>query len=230
MIGAYRKVAGILTAGAVIAAIAGQLAGLPWLVFIFKPLATIFLAGLALANWLARRERCALWLTIGMLFSLLGDVALMWPERYFLPGLAAFLFTHIAYLLALTRDAKFPAHAVVWLLYLAAGASLCAIIWPRLAAPLHFPVAIYSLVVATMAAQAMGRFLVLRTPAARLVAIGALLFLLSDTLLSFDRFYAPIAFSPLFILGTYYLGQWLIVAGLTKIGSAARFLGKAALA
>ena len=216
MTGAGKKVAGILFAGAVSAAIAGQLAGLPWLVFLFKPLATVLLTGLALANWLARRERYAFWLTIGMIFSLLGDVALLWPERYFLPGLAAFLFTHIAYLLALTRDAKFPAHALVWLLYLAAAASLCAILWPRLAAPLHFPVAIYSFFVATMAAQAMGRFLVLRTPAARLAAIGALFFLLSDALLSFDRFYAPIAFSPLFVLGTYYLGQWLIVAGQSK--------------
>ena len=229
MTGACRKVTGILFAGMVLAAIAGQLAGLPWLVFIFNPLATIFLTGLALAAWLARRERYAFWLTVGMLFSLLGDVLLMWPERYFLPGLAAFFFTHIAYLLALTRDAKFPAHAVVWLLYLAAGAGLCAILWPRLAAPLHFPVAIYALFLATMAAQAMGRFLLLRTPAARLAAIGALFFLLSDALLSFDRFYAPIAFSPLFVLGTYYIGQWLIVASQIKIGSAVRFPGKAAL-
>ncbi|MBZ5702782.1 MAG: lysoplasmalogenase [Acidobacteriia bacterium] len=230
MLGACRKLAAIFFAGAAMAAIAGQLAGVPWLVFVFKPLATILLAGLALAAWLARRERYAFWLTVGLLFSLLGDVALLGPERYFLPGLAAFLFTHIAYLLALTRDAKFPAHVLVWLLYLAAAAALCAILWPRLAAPLHLPVALYSFFVATMAAQALGRFLLLRTPAARLAAIGAFLFLFSDALLSFDRFYAPLAFSPLFILGAYYLGQWLIVAGLTKTASVARFPGPAALA
>ena len=216
MTASSRKITAILFAAAVVAAIAGQLAGIPWLVFLCKPLATILLIALALSHWLARRDPYSLWLTIGLLFSLSGDVALLWPERYFLAGLAAFLFTHIAYLCALTRDAKFPAHAPVWLLYLAAGAALCAILWPRLAPPLHFPVALYSFAITTMAAQALGRFLLLRTPSSRLAAIGASLFLLSDALLSLDRFCAPIPLSPLFILGTYYAGQWLLVASLSN--------------
>ncbi|MBZ5528687.1 MAG: lysoplasmalogenase [Acidobacteriia bacterium] len=211
---AFRKITAILFAAAVVAVIAGQLAGIPWLVFLCKPLATILLTSIALASWLSRRQTYALWLTIGLLFSLAGDVALLWPERYFLAGLAAFLFTHIAYLLALTRDAKFPARVTVWLLYLAAGAALCAILWPRLAPPLHLPVVLYSFAVTTMAAQALGRFLLRRTPAARQAAFGASLFLLSDALLSLDRFYAPIPFSPLLILGTYYAAQWLVVSSL----------------
>jgi uncharacterized membrane protein YhhN len=212
MTASSRKITAILFAAAVLAAVAGQLAAIPWLVFLCKPLATIFLLALALSHWLAHRGRYALWITIGLLLSLAGDVALLWPQRFFLAGLAAFLFTHIAYLFAFTRDAKFPARAPVWLLYLASAAALCAILWPRLAPPLHFPVALYSFAVATMAAQALGRFLLLRTPAARQAALGASLFLLSDALLSLDRFYAPIPLSPLLILGTYYSAQWLLVS------------------
>ncbi|HEX5809824.1 MAG TPA: lysoplasmalogenase family protein, partial [Anaerolineales bacterium] len=40
------------------------------------------------------------WFGIGLLFSLLGDVLLLVPEdRMFIPGLVAFLFTHICYLM-----------------------------------------------------------------------------------------------------------------------------------
>jgi len=211
---ASRKIAAILFAAAVAAAIAGQLAAIHWLLYFCKPLATILLIALALSRCLARRDPYSLWLAIGLLFSLAGDVALLWPERFFLAGLAAFLFTHVAYLLAFTRDAKFPARTPVWLLYLASAAALCALLWPRLAPPLHLPVALYSFAVATMAAQALGRFLLLRTPAARQAALGASLFLLSDALLSLDRFYAPIPLSPLLILGAYYAAQWLIVSSL----------------
>jgi uncharacterized membrane protein YhhN len=61
-----------------------------------------------------------------------------------------------------------------------------------------------------MAGQGMGRYLVLRCRAAHFAAIGALLFMFSDALLSIDRFRAPLPRASLFILVPYFLGQWLI--------------------
>jgi uncharacterized membrane protein YhhN len=212
MSGAYTKTAAFLTAVAVILAIAGQLADVPWLVYIFKPLATILIILVAFANWRARHDRYALWITVGLIFSLSGDIWLIWGARYFLFGLAAFLCAHIAYLIAFTRDVKFPARPIVWLLYLAIGAALCTILWPKLFAALKLPVALYTFFLASMAAQAMGRFLTLRTPFARLAAIGAAFFLLSDTLLAINEFYTPLPFSVLSVLGSYYLAQWLIAS------------------
>jgi alkylglycerol monooxygenase len=147
-----------------------------------------------------------------LIFSLSGDIWLIWGARYFLFGLAAFLCAHIAYLIAFTRSVKFPARPIVWLLYLAIGAALYMILSPKLFAALKLPVALYTFFLASMAAQAMGRFLTLRTPFARLAAIGAAFFLLSDTLLAINEFYTPLPFSVLSVLGSYYLAQWLIAS------------------
>jgi len=88
----------------------------PWLHDLFTPLATTCILALAVSNWRSFRKNYALWISIGLFFSLLGDIALLCAEKYFLFGLVAFLFTHIAYLMAFTRDAKFPVRWSVWFL------------------------------------------------------------------------------------------------------------------
>ena len=40
-----------------------------------------------------------LWFLMGLGFGLVGDVFLMWPERFFLPGLIAFLVNQVFYLI-----------------------------------------------------------------------------------------------------------------------------------
>jgi len=183
-----------------------------WLVYVFKPLATLLLVAIAFLNWTHSRSPVALWIVIGLLFSLVGDIFLIWPNQYFLPGLASFLLAHIAYLLAFTRDCKFPARAAIWLAYLLIATLFYAILFPTLPGGLLLPVALYAALLSTMAGQAMGRFLVLKNVSARFAAIGALLFLLSDLLLAFHRFRGPLLYSTLLILLPYYIGQWLIAS------------------
>lgn len=89
-------------------------------------------------------------------------------------------------------------------------------LWGHLPVELRLPVAAYVLVIALMAAQAVGRALVRASRAARCVAYGALLFMLSDTLLAVDRFVHPLAWAGLGVLGTYYAAQWLIVHGMLQ--------------
>ena len=66
-------------------AIAAEPTGQPWLNFVFKPLATLAVIGFAAqrgeAGSAPRR-----WLLAGLLLSLAGEVALLWPQRGFLPG------------------------------------------------------------------------------------------------------------------------------------------------
>jgi len=201
---------GSLVAIAVLLTLAGHLLSAPWLSYLFKPLATLLLFSIAFSYWVSHRNSYALWIAIGLLFSLAGDVALLWPALYFLPGLGAFLFTHVAYLMAFTRDAKFPARLPIWFLYLATAGAFYALLFPHLPNNLKSPVAFYALLLASMAAQAMGRSLVLKTQPARLAAIGAILFMLSDLLLAFDRFHTALLLAPILILIPYYLAQWLI--------------------
>jgi len=51
----------------------------------------------------------------------------------------------------------------------------------------------------------------LRDPGAILVALGACVFVVSDTLIAVNRFVTPIALSSLWILASYYLAQTLIL-------------------
>ena len=67
-----------------------------------------------------------------------------------------------------------------------------------------------------MAAQAFGRAHVLRDAPATRVAVGAGLFMLSDALLATNRFVMPLPLSQVWVLGTYYAAQWLIVAGVLR--------------
>ena len=41
-------------------------------------------------------------------------------------------------------------------------------------------------------------------------AVGAALFVLSDTMIGLDRFRPGVKLSPVLVLGTYYAAQWLI--------------------
>jgi uncharacterized membrane protein YhhN len=49
-----------------------------------------------------------------------------------------------------------------------------------------------------------------RTLGALSAALGALLFVASDSLLAFNRFVGKFAAASALVLGTYYAAQWLI--------------------
>jgi uncharacterized membrane protein YhhN len=202
----------LATSVSIVAAIVVHFLAIPLLLWTFAPLATILILAIAFANWRVRKDRYSLWITVGLMFSLAGDVLLLRPEHFFLLGLSAFLVTHIAYLIAFTRGTRFPARPGVWIPYLLFAVGCFFLLFSRLPAALRLPVAVYSLFLVSMSAQAMGRSLLLRTSAARLAALGTLLFVLSDALLAFDRFYAPLRLAPLLILVPYYAAQWLIAS------------------
>ena len=80
-----------------------------------------------------------------------------------------------------------------------------------LPAALRLPVAAYVAVIALMAAQALGRASVLRTPASVGVAAGACVFMLSDSVLATNRFVVAVPLGQFWVLATYYVAQFLIV-------------------
>ncbi len=128
-----------------------------WLHWVCKPLAT----GLILAvAWRARpplSPRYRRRVLVGLAFALLGDVLLMLPGDFFVPGLAAFLLGHLAFLAAWLDDSRFGLRPLAWLACLLSAVGLLWLLWPFVAAPLRVPVTVYALVLATMAGQAAGR-------------------------------------------------------------------------
>ena len=63
------------------------------------------------------------WISIGLGFSLLGDILLAWPQDLFVFGLGAFLFAHLAYLKAYLVDCRRPAVPALILALLAGGSA-----------------------------------------------------------------------------------------------------------
>lgn len=157
-------------------------------------------------------------LLAGLLLSLAGDIALLWPQQGFLPGLVAFLLAHLAYLFAFTRGARLFARAAPFVGYALVAGSVLAWLWPGVPAGLRLPVLLYVACLAAMAAQAAAAWLQQRgTPAealARRAAIGGLLFVVSDSLLATNRFGHPLPAASWWILLSYWAAQWLIASSL----------------
>ncbi|MGI6366802.1 MAG: lysoplasmalogenase [Anaerolineae bacterium] len=177
--------------------------------YVAKPLTTLLillLAAIAPAD-LPHRPRALV--LLALLLSALGDVFLMLPEDRFVPGLAAFALAQLCYCIAWAGALSAPPAATAllpWLLY--AGLLVLAL-W-RGAGPLRLPVLAYALLLAAMGGLATARWLQLGGPPALLGMLGAAAFILSDSLLAWDRFRAPLPRVGLWVLASYYLAQSLI--------------------
>jgi len=157
-----------------------------------------------------------IWLLAAVTASLVGDVFLMF-EGFFIPGLAAFLLAHLAYIGRLRCDAPWlPSPTALRAVIVVAGL-VFALLWlGGLPPQLRAPVALYVCAIGLMAAQAMGRASVLRNTPARMVAAGAACFMVSDALLAVNRFVTPLPAADLWVLGSYYAAQCLLVTGLLR--------------
>ena len=104
--------------------------GQPWMNLVFKPLTTLLIIAYAWPRG-ADRPLTRRWVLLGLALSLCGDVALMWPERGFLPGLVSFLLAHLAYLRAFTRDGvRLAARPLPFVLYGLLAALILWQLWP----------------------------------------------------------------------------------------------------
>jgi uncharacterized membrane protein YhhN len=212
--------AGMAILGAV--ATQGGVDGWHWLHWVCKPLATLLMLVLAwrvVRPVSANYRRCIL---IGIAFCLLGDILLMLPADLFVPGLVSFLLGHGWFIAAFSSDVRFAARWWPWLLCLAYGAVMTFLLWRGIGAALRIPVLVYVTVLATMGGQALGRASWLRKQgdiravSARYAGVGAMLFMLSDSLLAWDRFRAALPLASLYILATYYAALWLIARSVER--------------
>ena len=153
------------------------------------------------------------WVLIGLVCSLAGDVALMWPQQGFVPGLVSFLLAHLAYLVAFTRAQRLAARPGWFAAYAVLAALILWQLWPGVPGVLRLPVLAYVACLGAMAAQAA---VVWRGGSARggLLAIGGALFMTSDALLATNKFAGPLPLASLWILASYWAAQWCIASWL----------------
>ena len=150
-------------------------------------------------------------LSLAIIFSWFGDVALMYQssELYFLVGIGLFLIAQIIYVVVLRKSTySTPKVTVVHLLpFFLYAAILFYILLP--AGDFTIPIIIYGLVILTMMVIASLRRNLTSVKSFRYAFLGSVLFVLSDSILAINAFKMQIPNAGLFIMLTYCAAQYL---------------------
>jgi uncharacterized membrane protein YhhN len=130
-------------------------------------------------------------------------------DLLFLGGLGSFLLAHWFYIFAMNSDYHTTAFLPGILAYAFAFCFFSLLMTYGPEAELVAPVALYALTIATMAWAAFRRVgSRLSTPSSqRFAAVGALLFVVSDSILGFNKFAVPLPHGKFMIMVTYYSAQ-----------------------
>lgn len=189
--------------------IVGIIFSLPLLIYIFKPLIIFSLLFLYVFS-LPKRIK---WYVIALELSFFGDVLLLFSgELFFMGGLVSFLMAHFLFIkIVISRIKEFnflkalfsaiPFLAVFGLLIFTLKDSLNEMLWP---------VIIYGLTIATFGAVSLLDFLNTKSKKSILMLFGAVIFMISDSLLAIDKFYHSIEIFGVLIMGTYIIAQYFI--------------------
>jgi uncharacterized membrane protein YhhN len=196
-----------------ILAIVGHYTEPPWILYVFKPLTTVLILVIALLFGADAPPTYRIAILVGLIFSLAGDVFLMLPSDQFIPGLVSFLIAQICYIIAFTSSRGFSFGWASLIPVVVFGAIVYVLLAPYLG-KMRLPVIAYMIVILMMAWQAWERWSALGERGALLAFFGAVLFVLSDTVLAVSRFRGEFAASRALSLSTYFVAQWLITSSL----------------
>nr|WP_262896717.1 lysoplasmalogenase [Fulvivirga marina] len=161
---------------------------------------------------------------LALLFSWAGDVVLMFQDRgelYFMMGLGSFLLAHVIYIFTYKKarweeeeNGLLPTQKIRYVFILVlAGCGLVYVLLPKLG-ELTIPVIIYASIIVAMTIFALNRFGFTSQTSFGLVFLGAVLFMMSDSILAINKFMEPLPIAGFWIMLTYILAQFTIVQGL----------------
>lgn len=153
----------------------------------------------------------------GLMFSCVGDFFMVDYDGHFLHGVAAFAVAQLLYSSAFGLDG-------IGTLKFGVGSSvLTAIVrpfvFPDLQAPILYFLLIYNALICTMAWCAFVRTKMsegLWTWPKLYAFAGAIIFVLSDLTIVFDRFRSPVPYAQTIIMATYYIAQFGIALSIVE--------------
>ena len=186
--------------------------------FFSKPLIIPALIGYFISQVQSISKGISRWVLFALLFSLAGDVLLMFDEKnsnFFLLGLSSFLLAHLFYIVFFYQiRVKEKVKSYSWLLvavvvYYAALISLLS----AYLGDMMIPVLVYGIVISFMLMLAMHMLFIKNKSAGQWMMFGALLFVISDSVLAINKFYQSFEFAGILIMLTYGLAQLFIVEG-----------------
>ena len=150
----------------------------------------------------------------GLVFSACGDFILDYDrDNWFIFGLGAFFIAHLFYLASLKpyikkfSQAKYYTALITYLVY---GAIMLTILAEGLG-DLLIPVVGYMSILLLMALAT-----VFSEKSNQWLVVGGLSFVISDSLIGFDKFFMPIENVHFVIMVTYYFAQFALLKGFLK--------------
>ena len=195
--------------------------------YVCKPLLMIILAAFFLSQTKSRVRGLKKWILAALFFSWAGDVLLMFQESkslFFLLGLSAFLIAHVFYIVFFHNirvQENIKSNPLLLLLVVVYYAGLMTLLSPYLGT-MKLPVRIYGIVISFMFMLAMHMLFINNKMAGRWMLSGAMLFVMSDSILALNKFYQPFEAAGIIIMLTYGLAQFFIVMGAihyTRLGN-----------
>ena len=191
------------------------------LVYVAKPLIVITLIFYFLsATWKFENGLMKI-IAMALTFSWLGDVILMFEsfnKNVFLIGLLSFLFAHLIYIrfFSIVRAGeKIKLKTGLILLVVVYYSGLIFLLFNDLH-EMKIPVLVYGIVISSMFLLALHMLFIKNKEAGKMMMLGALLFIVSDSILAINKFYEPFEYAGIAIMLTYGIAQLLITLGAVK--------------
>ena len=162
--------------------------------------------------YLVSSKKANFWVVSALFFSFWGDVFLLFKEEFFIYGLASFLIAHILYIkitagfLKKISFQKIVFSSIPFVLILL---GLLFLIKDNLEEML-LPVIVYGITICTFGAVALLNYMQERTSENLWLFLGAIIFIISDSLIAINRFYEPKEMYAISIMITYIVAQYLI--------------------
>jgi uncharacterized membrane protein YhhN len=155
-----------------------------------------------------------------LFFSWLGDLFLLSESPgflFFVAGLVSFLITHACYIIHfLSTGSPAPSllkkQPIFILLVACYGTCLVWLLFPYLG-QLKIPVILYASVICSMLLCSIHIYLKVQQPASSYYLAGAVLFVLSDSILAINKFYQPLPLAGITLMLSYCAGQYFIIKG-----------------
>ncbi len=183
-----------------------------------KPLLVPLLMGYFLFQPSTTASSLKKWILLALLFSWAGDILLIFVPKddiFFLLGLASFLLAHIFYIIFFHQvRVREGVKGNPWLLVIVVIYYGALISWlsPYLL-DMKIPVRIYGIVISFMFMLAMHMLFIKNKQSGKWMLGGALLFVISDSVLAINKFYTSFEGAGIIIMLTYGLAQLFIVKG-----------------
>lgn len=186
-----------------------------------KPLVVISLIVYFISQTSSVQSGLKKWILLALVFSLGGDILLLFESEdsvFFLLGLSSFLIAHIFYIVFFhfvrIRE-NIAGNILLLLVVVIYYTALMTILSPYLE-NMKLPVRIYGVVISFMLLLALHTGFIKIKKASLMMITGAVLFIISDSLLALNKFYTSFDYAGIGVMLTYGLAQLFIAEGAIK--------------